>query len=211
MIELLVVIGIIVILVALLFPATGKMLDFAKDVRCKQNLRQLSLAYLSYARDHDGSVVTDGTGGYEWPRLLQPYLGYANFTNNLPKILRCPMAPARPDALYWQPDYGGNVHGAVYGCADGSVPNSLGLSPAITAPPKLVGQSHPSQVIAFLDWKPGTRFARRDNFVEMNTTLKDSFYRHNGKMNAIFVDGHIEAIPFPLSTNYTNLPWRSPN
>ncbi len=54
LIELLVVIGIIGLLAALLFPAVSVALERGRRIACKNNIRQLGLAMIQYADNHDG-------------------------------------------------------------------------------------------------------------------------------------------------------------
>ena len=56
LIELLVVIGIIALLLALLVPSLSGMREKANRMRCMSNVRQLVLASIHYAGDHDGAL-----------------------------------------------------------------------------------------------------------------------------------------------------------
>jgi prepilin-type N-terminal cleavage/methylation domain-containing protein/prepilin-type processing-associated H-X9-DG protein len=61
LVELLVVIGIISVLIAVLLPALGKARESARQVQCLSNMRQISVAIISFATDHNG--VMPGSGG----------------------------------------------------------------------------------------------------------------------------------------------------
>jgi prepilin-type N-terminal cleavage/methylation domain-containing protein/prepilin-type processing-associated H-X9-DG protein len=81
LIELLVVIAIIAILASLLLPALSKATMKATGARCQSNEKQLQLAFIMYADDHNGTMegdvfsYTDGArtikvetiGGGYWP------------------------------------------------------------------------------------------------------------------------------------------------
>lgn len=63
LIELLVVIAVIAILIALLVPVLRSAREQAQRAVCLSNLRQLTLAWVLYADDHDGKLVLGWTFG----------------------------------------------------------------------------------------------------------------------------------------------------
>ncbi|MCA9073392.1 MAG: DUF1559 domain-containing protein [Planctomycetaceae bacterium] len=94
LIELLVVIAIIAILIALLLPAVQQAREAARRTQCRNNLKQIGLAFHNY---HDvfqafpltylanltigGSGIDSLDGGMSWPCALLPYLDQANVYN----------------------------------------------------------------------------------------------------------------------------------
>ena len=118
LVELLIVLGIIVLLVALLLPALNAARENARRARCLSNLRQLTAAWMMYANDHGGRLCSSHTWlndnhiadpsrpTYSWvgnpvdPRtgLLWPYVGDE-------RIYFCPNHQ-RPDdshPTHWEP------------------------------------------------------------------------------------------------------------
>jgi len=57
LIELLVVIAIIAILAVILLPALSSAKQKAQPIACLNNLKQLQLAWIQYAHDHDDAIV----------------------------------------------------------------------------------------------------------------------------------------------------------
>lgn len=88
---------ILVVLVALLFPALLNVRSAAKGALCMQNVRTVLLASLNYSLDHGGGFPRlgfDETGEQEGLSLcvvLHP-------TYLKQKSIRCPLAPAAPSA-----------------------------------------------------------------------------------------------------------------
>src|SRR5213083_1075244 len=80
LIELLVVIAVIAILAALLLPALAKSKEIATGSRCLGNQKQLTLAWIMYADDNNGTMVgkqyrignrtEELAGGGFWPDAL---------------------------------------------------------------------------------------------------------------------------------------------
>ncbi len=89
LVELLVVISIIAILIALLFPALGAAKRAAQNSICMSNQRQLGLCFASYANDNDGWVANRVTanghiGMGEWYTFHRYYLGSTSSVENDP-------------------------------------------------------------------------------------------------------------------------------
>src|SRR6185436_15983474 len=94
LIELLVVIAIIAILIGLLVPAVQRVREAAARLQCKNNLKQIGVAFHNYhtAFNHfppgfsSQAASVDGASlgkGWGWGVYLLPYLDQANLYNQL--------------------------------------------------------------------------------------------------------------------------------
>ena len=63
LVELLIAVAIIILLIAILFPALSRVREEGRRVRCMNNARQLSLAWLLYANDFKGHFCNSETQG----------------------------------------------------------------------------------------------------------------------------------------------------
>ena len=94
LIELLIVIAIIAILAAILFPVFATAREKARQVTCQNNLKQIGTAFSMYAQDFDETYPWNITGGSPytgWDTEISPYAGLnavsvntKNTTNGVP-------------------------------------------------------------------------------------------------------------------------------
>jgi prepilin-type N-terminal cleavage/methylation domain-containing protein/prepilin-type processing-associated H-X9-DG protein len=182
LIELLVVIAIIAILAAILFPVFAKAREKARQSSCLSNVKQLSIAMLSYAQDYDemfprannlvpasSTTLLDGTtlnttGNMLWMYQTVPYIKNA-------QVFSCPSAtPKMPPSTYSQAaNYGYNdlVCGGV----------SLGT---LQVPAETIMLVDCNYYLADWDVFGG---AANDNHYQPNNL-------HNEGSNCNFADGH---------------------
>lgn len=123
LIEVLVVIAVIAILAAILFPTFARARENARRSSCQSNLHQIGLGFAQYTKDYDDhyplGLQADWNNG--WPTTVQPYIQSV-------EVFRCPdddvsvLAPADWDLLDWAGlpiSYAGNgLIGCVGDCSD---------------------------------------------------------------------------------------------
>ncbi|MBC8104105.1 MAG: DUF1559 domain-containing protein [Cytophagales bacterium] len=94
LIELLVVIAIIAILAAILFPVFAQAREKARQTACLSNLKQLGLAFGSYAQDYEetypiSEIQNTAYAINSWDKAIEPYVGLKVGGKSV-AIFRCP-------------------------------------------------------------------------------------------------------------------------
>lgn len=151
LVELLVVIAIIALLASLLLPTLSKAKYEAKTVRCKSNLRQLSIALLTYADTWQFFPASewpiDDTWQSEiwWPTFLAwdfypNRMGDSTAVLKMAGILTCPIMNPKAD-IGGSGTYSYNAQGL------GLWNSNLGLGGTYPDTPQRAGQRQPSDVI----------------------------------------------------------------
>ena len=210
LIELLVVISIIAILAALLLPAIGMVRDAAHAARCQSALRQIALAASAYCTENDGGIVPawgSVNADPSWmQQLAEPLEAFVGGTT-LGSISRrsvlwgCPKAvrtAAIPDKAI---GFGLNLRmysmlggpsGPSWTFAVDSAVNSQWLDTSYGFGPYMAmvqGRiTYPTSRVWFADCIQVSAGG-----ADVGWHVYDQFnvaYRHQGKTNAVFFDGH---------------------
>jgi prepilin-type processing-associated H-X9-DG protein/prepilin-type N-terminal cleavage/methylation domain-containing protein len=210
LIELLVVIAIICILMAFVLPSFRTVMENSRTAKCAGNLKQIGAATFLYAEDHNGyfpvssgvsmtwGVVNATTGQLSWMEQLGPYLGNpANPMNGgPPTVFTCPSSSYDvqfPADKYFS--YFNGAHAAyAYVQANGTPNSNTGYALAIRK--TLI--AHPSEQILSGDitnWAAGSTGAANPDKCDFTTNPISTLSTfHNGGINLLFCDGHVEQV-----------------
>jgi prepilin-type processing-associated H-X9-DG protein/prepilin-type N-terminal cleavage/methylation domain-containing protein len=205
LIELLVVIAIIGILTALLLPALASAKKTAKRIQCLSNLRQMCIAAHIYVEDNSDSYPIsyywdDAGNTYSWD--LTTIVATDGITNVIPgllwegqgneKVQQCPSYTKSG----WDTDpYTGYNYNTSY--------IGHGQYESITEPARFCDVTHPIKTVIFGDGQcsGGADKYMRAPFPNPGDTNSCNYrwagtqgFRHGGRSNAAFCDGHAESL-----------------
>ena len=99
LVELLVIIAIIAVLIGLLIPAVQKVRESASRTRCRNNLKQLSLACLHYESANGRFPYGrkyDNWNSYTWTQLILPHIEQETVQRDYVTLLSYPYATTFP-------------------------------------------------------------------------------------------------------------------
>ena len=195
LIELLVVVAIIGILASMLLPALGKARKTAQAATCKNNIKQITLAVLSYAMDNNNYAPTDkksnsGTD-LQWHRTLDSMSYMTYDINSSTSSFNCSNGLAISEN--WQNNYAMNFR-LVRGDNTGSYSSSSTSYNYLST----LESSHSTDTMMIVDGYNNNRILQSseinsNNIFELSSDSKIA--RHNDKTNIAFLDGHIESMP----------------
>lgn len=204
LIELLTVIAIIGILAAIIIPTVGKVRESARTAQCASNLRQIQLANINHAADHNGAYVAsarwpaagEGTGAVYWysDPVFITYFGTKRGTQSVasswPRSLLCAGATIN-----------GGVIDRTYGYNSTGFTGTFGAE-GTRRQARENQIRNPSMRLAFadgVDWN--IRSNGWDTYVNEGDTDATSgprqnavAYRHGERANVVFWDGHVKAM-----------------
>ena len=196
LVELLIVIAIVGLLAALLFPVFAKIREKAQETTCASNLRQLGQAFMMYAQDYDqhlpeqwaGRTPTDvgaSSVSTAWETYLRPYTKNKDINRCPSDTLSKPLKiPATGITLFSSYATTFQVQG-----------KSLAAIPA-SALTVLLLENKQNGNIGDIDWlvqQLGKQRLQPDDGV----VYEQPDFRHNEMANYLFVDGHVKSLHGP--------------
>jgi len=210
LVESLVVVGILgVLLVLSLGPGMGALRKNAASAKCTSNLRQIGAAFYLYAGENNGEFPPisgdpsapgkdeqDGKG-QQWDQQIVPYLHIPNNTTKTPMkntVFFCPQSESDP-SYATKPVI---LLSYTYNVNAGKSQTSPGF--------RTTGGADLSSVMLLADLQlesstPGKSYVPQTGQGQNNTIIfrpVSSYFkfladRHKGRMNILFLDGHVDS------------------
>jgi prepilin-type N-terminal cleavage/methylation domain-containing protein/prepilin-type processing-associated H-X9-DG protein len=184
LIELLVVVAIIAILAGILFPVFARAREKARQTKCLSNLRQIAVAELMYAEDHDETLPLAISISPTWQiwtynELLGPYTRNSD-------IFKCPS------------DNVGAIDLTLLGLGRFSyAPNTKWVAGNTRYVHGILAMGYPSASLGDIEYPaemPLLADAEGVLYPDFTSTV-EAARRHNGGCNVSYADGHAKWLP----------------
>lgn len=186
LLELLVVLAIIAVLAAVLFPVVGRMMERGRTTKCTNHLQQIGAAALRYAAENEMQLPVTShqrRSGYKsWTVSLQPYASGKLF-------FRCPCDEDKERPYS-------------YAMNDFLTPNPAGAPELDVA--RLQRLDRARETVLFAE--ASKEYVNTDHFHFSDYlgrpipgeifTKQVAAERHENAANYLFADGHVETIPW---------------
>ncbi len=216
LIELLLVIAIIAILAAILFPVFSQAREMARRTQCLSHCRQIGLAIMQYTQDYDEILVNyqyayrTGTAQYytantHWQVVISPY-----HKNNL--IFNCPSSDWTGPTL-WCHDPGTGCSNPANIPPTGRFKTRIGMNASIYTAQGQRWNSPNGRSLAVIVDPAGTYFVMdaecnratpADHPNWTNLGWGDVHRRHSDYLNVVFCDGHAKSVPLQVIVSHVN-------
>jgi len=203
LIEMLVVIAILAILATLIIPSINKSIARAQSIRCLSNLRNLGVGMMTYSVENRGRLpamrapVASGGGwsGPYWTNLLEPFVGEESS-----------LAASRRKGIFYCPSEKNTHSISDYGANPLVIrhPNAEGIEQAMT----LSRIENVTGTLLLADaqilrsdgpigsWHIAPNWFTPDIPEQAPSSISGASPRHNGFVNLLFADGHVESLPY---------------
>ncbi|BCM88473.1 hypothetical protein IAD21_00306 [Abditibacteriota bacterium] len=220
LVEILIVIAIIVLLAAILFPSFALVREKARQSTCASNLKQIGLAVAQYTQDYDEHYPTFYVDTEDHPRdawyLCLPYV-----KND--EIFHC---PSDFDADDCDPANGCTSSGKEISYGFNSGPLYAWAWPPMSPPENMPQGGIYSEGTAYFaygdslasDVAPSSSFLAADSFdiyghlmdierYQRNTMpTRNSAWRHGNWRNVLYGDGHVKMVPWHIGWSQEGWP-----
>ena len=207
LIELLIVIAIIGLLAAILFPVFGRVRENARRSSCQSNLKQIGLGIIQYSQDYDEMqprTIFGSSGGSNWPtnyKWMDAVYSYVKST----QIFRCPSEPSTTNVYKFAGDmpgttsffFGSYIYNNAYWGYGGLSPSNKKLSiiesPTTTA--WVLEQTDTSQIEAsWQDAAANPTLSTYNGYRSLPTPAGDIAERHLETTTVLYCDGHVKSV-----------------
>jgi prepilin-type processing-associated H-X9-DG protein/prepilin-type N-terminal cleavage/methylation domain-containing protein len=219
LIELLIVLAVLILLAAILFPVIAPLREATQNATCQSHLRQLGAAVRLYAQEYDGHFPFGGSrpnfgdgevGTWDWQNTIARYLKGSAISKR--KIYRCPSStdldedPQDPTRWEWDRNPVSYLYNNELARNRQPVTESAVKAPSACW---LLLDGHSDWGCADLancrgvDWlgRPNTVWLMEDTIFQSDGSLVTGWLswqgytwglpRHNGGANVCYTDGHV--------------------